>query len=60
MTKEINLKDDERQVVECWTRCMGYFRPVSHYNPGKVSEFKERKWFTEEKAMKEYKDGHKE
>ncbi|MBO7696949.1 MAG: hypothetical protein J6T10_30330 [Methanobrevibacter sp.] len=27
-----------------------YFRPVSGYNKGKQSEFKERKWFTEEKA----------
>ena len=29
---------------------MGYFRPVSGYNKGKKSEFKERKWFTEEKT----------
>lgn len=29
-----------------------YFRPVSGFNEGKQSEFKERKWFTEEKAMK--------
>jgi hypothetical protein len=60
----MELRDDERQVVECWTRCMGYFRPVSQYNPGKVSEFKERVWFLEEKATKNCKgdaeDGHKE
>lgn len=29
---------------------MGYFRPVSHYNKGKQSEFKERVCFTEEAA----------
>lgn len=29
---------------------MGYFRPMSQFNNGKQSEFKERKWFTEEKA----------
>lgn len=29
---------------------MGYFRPMSQFNDGKQSEFKERKWFTEEKA----------
>lgn len=46
----ITLKDCERQLVECWTRCMGYFRPVSQFNDGKQSEFNERKWFTEEKA----------
>lgn len=33
--KEIELKDSERQPVECWTRVMGYFRPVSHFNEGK-------------------------
>ena len=40
---------EERQECEVYTRCMGYFRPVSQYNKGKQSEFKERKWFTEEK-----------
>ena len=41
---------NERQVVECWTRVMGYFRPVSHFNKGKQSEFEDRVWFVEEKA----------
>ncbi len=39
-----------RQPVECWTRVMGYFRPVSQFNKGKQSEFKERVWFVEENA----------
>ena len=49
MTDEVILKVNEalRQPVECWTRVMGYFRPVSGYNRGKKSEFKERKWFRE-------------
>ena len=38
----------ERQPVECWTRVMGYFRPVSQFNKGKKSEFAERQWFLEE------------
>lgn len=42
--------NDQRQPVECWTRVMGYFRPVSHFNKGKQSEFNERVWFTEDKA----------
>ena len=42
--------ESERQPVECWTRVMGYFRPYSHFNKGKKSEFEERKWFTEEKV----------
>ena len=46
---EIILKDEERQPVECWTRVMGYFRPVSHFNKGKKSEFSERIWFSEDK-----------
>lgn len=44
---KIILKDSERQPVECWTRVMGYFRPVSHFNEGKKSEFANRKWFRE-------------
>lgn len=48
---EITLTDEERQPVECWTRVMGYFRPVNHFNKGKQSEFTERKWFTESKAL---------
>ena len=37
MNAEVNviLSDDERQPVECWTRVMGYFRPVSQFNNGK-------------------------
>lgn len=49
---EIKLDDDERQPVECWTRVMGYFRPVSGYNIGKKAEFRERKWFKESKIRK--------
>jgi len=48
---DIELKDEERQECEVWTRCMGYHRPVSEYNRGKKSEFYERKCFTEEKAV---------
>lgn len=39
---EIELKDKERQPCEIWTRVMGYFRPKSSFNKGKVSEFEER------------------
>lgn len=54
MTYEEILKENEskRQPVECWTRVMGYFRPVSHFNKGKQSEFKERVWFDEKYAHK--------
>ncbi len=45
--------ESQRQPVECWTRVMGYFRPTSHFNKGKQSEFAERTWFKEEKAMRQ-------
>lgn len=46
----LKANENERQSVECWTRVMGYFRPYSHFNKGKKSEFEERTWFVEEKA----------
>lgn len=46
----MEIDDKDRTPCECWTRVMGYFRPFSHFNKGKKSEFKERVWFTEAKA----------
>jgi anaerobic ribonucleoside-triphosphate reductase len=33
------------KVIPCeiFTRCVGYFRPVDQFNPGKKAEFAERK-----------------
>ena len=45
--KEIILNNEERQRCEIWTRVMGYHRPVSEFNHGKKSEFKERLFFRE-------------
>jgi anaerobic ribonucleoside-triphosphate reductase len=42
------LRDEERQPCEIWTRVMGYHRPVSSFNTGKKGEFYERTYFTEE------------
>ena len=51
--KELLQKyESERQPVECWTRVMGYFRPISHFNKGKKSEFAERVWFDENKVIR--------
>ena len=44
------LEDNERQRCEIWTRVMGYHRPVSSFNQGKVGEFNERRYFRECKA----------
>lgn len=43
----IELKDEERQVCEVWTRVMGYHRPVASFNIGKKGEHFERKHFRE-------------
>ena len=47
---------NERQECECWCRCMGYYRPVSHYNIGKKQEFADRTWFTEEQILNHEKE----
>lgn len=39
---DVQLVDDQRTVCEVWTRVMGYFRPVSQFNAGKKSEYRER------------------
>jgi len=56
--KTIILTDEERQPCEVWSRIMGYYRPVTidaykttEWNEGKVSEHKERKYFSEPKAV---------
>lgn len=43
----------ERQRCEVWTRVMGYHRPVSSFNKGKIGEFRERKFFKETVAYDE-------
>jgi len=46
----LELKDEERQPCEIWTRVMGYHRPVSSFNRGKQSEYADRVAFREPKA----------
>ena len=41
------LKAEERQPCEVWTRVMGYYRPVAFFNTGKKGEFHERVEFEE-------------
>ena len=50
---DIELKNEERQPCEVWTRVMGYFRPVSSFNCGKKGEFAERIYFSEAKACRD-------
>lgn len=41
----------ERTKCEIFTRVMGYYRPVSHFNIGKKSEFYSRTYFKEDKDL---------
>lgn len=45
-----DLPQEKRQKCEVWTRVMGYHRPVSGWNPGKQSEYHERKYFEESRC----------
>lgn len=45
--ENIELKDEERQKCEVWTRVMGYHRPVDYFNIGKKGEQEERVCFEE-------------
>jgi len=44
------MKEWLRQKCEIYTRVMWYYRPVSHYNEGKKSEFYSRTCFKENKC----------
>jgi anaerobic ribonucleoside-triphosphate reductase len=47
MEQNSELKDEERQQCEVWTRVMGYHRPTSYFNIGKKGEHEERVHFEE-------------
>ena len=38
------------ETCEVYSRCCGYFRPVSNWNKGKKEEFKDRVMFDVKKA----------
>ncbi len=46
--EEIMRDHATARVMPCeiYSRVVGYFRPVSQWNPGKREEFRERKEFT--------------
>jgi anaerobic ribonucleoside-triphosphate reductase len=49
MTKK-DLRPEERQPCEIYTRVMGYHRPISAWNVGKQAEHRDRKFFEESKV----------
>ncbi|GAB4279899.1 MAG: ribonucleoside triphosphate reductase [Candidatus Rifleibacteriota bacterium] len=40
--EDVVIPEECRQPCEVWTRVMGYFRPVSQFNAGKKSEYRDR------------------
>lgn len=44
---------EKRTKCEIYTRVMGYYRPVSHFNIGKKSEFYSRNYFKEHNINKD-------
>ena len=46
MSEEQQDETVVRVPVECWTRVVGYYRPVSAFNPGKAQEVADRRTFT--------------
>lgn len=50
LIKSEDLKS-KRTKCEIYTRVMWYFRPVSHFNIWKKSEFYSREYFKEEQSM---------
>ncbi|MBQ8750492.1 MAG: hypothetical protein IJZ30_02510 [Alphaproteobacteria bacterium] len=49
--EDVILDDSERQRCEIYSRVMGYIRPTTEYNVGKLGEFKSRLCFCEERAV---------
>ena len=39
------LKNVKGTKTECYTRIVGYYRPIHNFNPGKRQEYNERKLF---------------
>jgi ribonucleoside-triphosphate reductase len=44
---------------EVWSRVTGYFRPVKNWNRGKREEFKDRKSYNLDEALKKTKEAEK-
>jgi anaerobic ribonucleoside-triphosphate reductase len=44
-TKKFNNKERKRTRCEVYSRVVGYLRPIDSFNPGKLSEFRDRKTF---------------
>jgi len=43
--KKKELSEVVGTTTEVYTRIVGYYRPLKNWNPGKMSEYKDRKVF---------------
>ena len=57
MNEALEKNKEKRIKCEIFTRAMGYIRSSNFFNIGKKSEFRERKYFTEEKTIKHINKG---
>ena len=57
--EDVKIIKSKRQQVECFSRAMGFVRPISFFNIGKRAEFEERKTFTEANSLKKLKKNRK-
>lgn len=49
----VTFKDgSQKRICEVWDRVMGYYRPTTDFNVGKIEEHNARKSFTEVTALK--------
>lgn len=49
----VTFKDgSQKRICEVWDRVMGYYRPTTDFNVGKIEEHNARKSFTEVAALK--------
>lgn len=47
-----DMKQVKKVVCEVYSRIVGYLRPISNWNKGKVAEFNDRKTYSLEKAVR--------
>ena len=45
MDKMSGIAESDRTRCEIWSRVMGYYRPITSWNAGKQSEFKDRVYY---------------
>jgi anaerobic ribonucleoside-triphosphate reductase len=50
------MKSEKKIPVECYSRVVGYFRPVAQWNKGMKAQFEDRKMYSLKKALSHIKE----